>query len=575
MTAATETIQIQPVISYPKTAKVGELYRVEVDVQMPEGNVAWPYEEEEFVLTCVVDGGRFFRVKTVGNPSIALHRFGGTYGAAKFLLEAVQSEQDANITVLVVNEWGVPLIARSLPVAFEDIPPGDPIGGITPKAGDKWKFFEPWEPEAPIDPVFLENLPLLAALFSYHEIKHPEGRHIADELRVEIDKAFNQYGGLAYPPANIIQTCQLCPISESLDLSFAKNRTWKQIDRELQQDRPVAIWRPVEIASPLCFVKKLDSNSYLVCDRTGILSETSLEEANKEFFGREGLSALFIRSLDAAIVPVVRVGWYDPDALMLEEFSFPVVTYTKGGERKERAGSARMFREQIGNLELQMVEIPSGKFFMGSPEGEGNSDEHPQHEVTVRSFLMGKYPVTQAQYQAVMGKNPSHFGGNGANRPVERVSWHDAKEFCAQLSELTGKNYRLPSEAEWEYACRATTKTEYYFGDSESNLGDFAWYYSNSNGKTQPVGETLPNAFGLYDMHGNVWEWCEDNWHENYQGAPTDGRAWVDRKKSTNRVRRGGSWSLNAFYCRSAFRNYYYADFVSNYDGFRVVVSSR
>ena len=569
MTATTETIQIQPVISYPKTAKVGNVYRMEVDVQMPKGMTEWLYDEEEFVLNCIVDGGIFFRIKTDGNPSIALHRFGGTYGSAKFLLEAVKAEEDAEITVLVVNKWGGHLIEQHLPVKFEDDPPDEkeePIGEITPKAGTKWEFFDTWEPETRIDSAFLVNLPLIAAIFAYHGVKHPEGGHIADKLRVEIDRDFERDSALAYLPSNIVESCQNSPIAQNFNLSFAKNRTWNQVDRELKLKRLVLIWRQGEIAAPICIVQR-NENSYLVCDENGNLSDKSFEKAIEEFYGNEGLSALFVQKLEAFSVPVVRVGWYDPDL-----FTFPVVTYTKNGERVERTGSARLLRERLGNTELEMVEISGGKFRMGSPEGEGHDDERPQHEVTVPNFFMGKYPVTQAQYEAVMGKNPSRFKENGANRPVEKVSWNNAKEFCRKLSELTGKNYRLPSEAEWEYACRAGTQTKYYFGDSDSNLDEFAWYGSNSESRTHEVGEKLANAFGLHDMHGNVWEWCEDSWHDNYKKAPTDGSAWVD-KKSEGYVSRGGSWSNYAVNCRSAFRdNGFNADFdLINSNGFRVV----
>ena len=175
---------------------------------------------------------------------------------------------------------------------------------------------------------------------------------------------------------------------------------------------------------------------------------------------------------------------------------------------------------------------------------------------------MGKYPITQAQYQRVMGKNPSNFKGD--ERPVEQVSWNDAVEFCQRLSKQTGKEYRLPSEAEWEYACRAGTTTAYYFGDTIT--GKLANYAASG---TTAVGKYPPNAFGLYDMHGNVWEWCQDNWHDNYKNAPNDGSAWLSGESSIN-VIRGGSWNVNPRYCRSAGRDRFNPDDTDYDDGFRV-----
>jgi len=189
--------------------------------------------------------------------------------------------------------------------------------------------------------------------------------------------------------------------------------------------------------------------------------------------------------------------------------------------------------------------------------------------VNLQEFYLGKYPITQEQYQAIMGKNLSYFKDNPKN-PVENISWNDAQEFCQKLSEKAGKNYRLPSEAEWEYAYRAGTQPRYYFGDNAELLGEYAWYNENSGSKTHPVGQKKPNNWGLYDMSGNVWEWCEDGWHENYQNAPTDGTAWNDNHSVTNtRVLRGGSWTTDPGNCRSAYRNYNYYRY--NHYGFRVV----
>jgi formylglycine-generating enzyme required for sulfatase activity len=228
-----------------------------------------------------------------------------------------------------------------------------------------------------------------------------------------------------------------------------------------------------------------------------------------------------------------------------------------------------------GNIKLEMVKIPAGSFLMGTEEAEvirlckeygthwltGLRDwfwfknEMPQHRVDLQEFYLGKYPLTQEQYEAIMGNNPSYFKNNPKN-PVENVSWNNAQEFCRKLSDKTKKNYRLPSEAEWEYACRAGTQTRYYFGDNAELLGEYAWYYGNSGSKTHPVGQKKPNNWELYDMSGNVWEWCEDGWHENYQNAPTDGTAWNENYSVTNiRLLRGGSWGSNPRNCRSACRD--------------------
>ena len=215
---------------------------------------------------------------------------------------------------------------------------------------------------------------------------------------------------------------------------------------------------------------------------------------------------------------------------------------------------------------IEMIDIPAGEFMMGSDEYHA---EKPIQKVTVNAFKIGKYPVTQSQYKAVMGTNPSDFSGNPQN-PVENVSWDDAQKFCQKLSEKTGKKYRLPTEAEWEYACRAGTQTRYHFGDSENKLGEYAWYDKNSSSKTHPVDQKKPNNWGLCDMSGNVWEWCEDGWHKNYQNAPTDGTAWNDKHPQTSlRVLRGGSWNDHWGNCRSASR--ISSDIRSDFIGFRVV----
>ncbi len=248
-------------------------------------------------------------------------------------------------------------------------------------------------------------------------------------------------------------------------------------------------------------------------------------------------------------------------------FEFDFVTVNPQGEEiNQEHWFAQYIAENLNNsIKLEMVYVPGGTFAMGSPEGEERTSEKPQHEVTVPSFFMGKYPITQAQYQQVMGKNPSYFKGD--ERPVEGVSWDDAVEFCQRLSQQTGKEYRLPTEAEWEYACRAGTTTPYYFGKT---ITDKLANYDENVGETTSVGQFSPNAFGLYDMHGNVWEWCEDNWHGYYEGAPTDGSAWLSGKNSI-KVIRGGSWYDLPENCRSASRDDTSRDIRSPFIGFPVV----
>jgi formylglycine-generating enzyme required for sulfatase activity/uncharacterized caspase-like protein len=198
----------------------------------------------------------------------------------------------------------------------------------------------------------------------------------------------------------------------------------------------------------------------------------------------------------------------------------------------------------------EMVVIPAGRFLMGSPPGEAGRfpDEGPQRWVDVPRFALGKFEVTQGEWLSVMGSNPSGFSRCGLNCPVENVSWNDAQEYARRLSQRTGQNYRLPSEAEWEYAARAGTTTAYFWGDH------FDGGRANNGSSTVQVGRYPTNAFGLHDMHGNVREWVQDVWHDNYIGAPTDGSAWMTGGDSSRRVRRGGSWYDDPQFLRSAYR---------------------
>jgi formylglycine-generating enzyme required for sulfatase activity len=217
----------------------------------------------------------------------------------------------------------------------------------------------------------------------------------------------------------------------------------------------------------------------------------------------------------------------------------------RGGEEQKKVA------EQSNSIGMKFTLIPAGEFMMGSEECDG---EKPVYKVNMRKpFYLSIYPVTQREWKAVMGNKPLHFKGD--DLPVEQVTWDDVQAFIWKLNEKEGTNkYRLPSDAEWEYACRAGTTTKYSFGDDESKLGDYAWYCDNSSGKTHPVGTKKPNPYGLYDMHGNVWEWVQDCWHDDYGGAPTDGGVWEGGDSST-RVIRGGGWNNTAEVLRSAHRS--------------------
>jgi formylglycine-generating enzyme required for sulfatase activity/tRNA A-37 threonylcarbamoyl transferase component Bud32 len=246
----------------------------------------------------------------------------------------------------------------------------------------------------------------------------------------------------------------------------------------------------------------------------------------------------------------------------------------------KRSRQAEYITLDLGNgVTLDMMSIPAGSFMMGSPPGEGFDSEKPQHRVDLPDFYMARYPITQTQYLAVMGKNPSLFKGD--RRPVEMVSWLDAMEFCQRLSQLTGREFTLPSESQWEYACRANVKKPFSFGDiitTDVVNYDGNFTYGNSykgvyRQQTTDVGTFPANDFGLHDMHGNVLEWCMDNFHNSYKGAPNDGSPWLG--KILSKIVRGGSWDDLPSGCRVAGRNSYSRDYRDVRVGFRVVVSAQ
>ena len=230
------------------------------------------------------------------------------------------------------------------------------------------------------------------------------------------------------------------------------------------------------------------------------------------------------------------------------------------------------------SLNLEMVQVPGGAFLMGSPNGQGCPDEQPQHFVQAWPFWMSRFLVTQEQWQAVMGTLPGRF--KGAQLPVDTVSWIDANRFCEKLSARTRHGLHLPSEAQWEYACRAGTRTPFCYGPTlTSDLANYNGEFSYQSGPvgvyrhvTTPGGRFPPNGFGLYDLHGNLWEWCADTWHEPYTGAPADASPWVTGAADEFRVARGGSWHDIPEVCRSAARLKIKDSEGDEMTGFRVVM---
>jgi formylglycine-generating enzyme required for sulfatase activity len=305
---------------------------------------------------------------------------------------------------------------------------------------------------------------------------------------------------------------------------------------------------------------------------------------------------LVIHDSDEALKSLRRI-WKKLEELVEGDFKPGLTELTKSPTPRPQ-----ILTETLpGNIKLEMIKILAGSFTMGSDEYDG---EKPKHQVKLQEFYLGKYPVTQEQYESVMGNNPSNFQDNPKN-PVEQVSWDDAKEFCQKLNQFTGKKYRLPTEAEWEYACRAGTQTRYYFGDDQSFLKEYAWYGDNSgdsfldtikmwdadpnwenyykklmdnNCKTHPVGEKKLNNWGLYDMSGNVWEWCEDPWHDSYANKPknikNNGNTIWSSSDISFRVLRGGSWDDDSGGCHSAYRVRSDADVRYSAIGFRLAVSA-
>ncbi len=461
-------LSVLPVINYPQEAQSGKIYLLEIDLEATGSLDDWQYSEEEYPIFCEVDTfandnvSPLFKVRCKGTPAVVLHRFGGTYGAAKFYLTAVDKDLEGEIQITLSSAWGAPLKL----IRLEDI-----------------------------------------------------------KVRRELPK----------PPSKVV---------EQIDVE-APTQTFSIAGQEITLER-----KPIEIAE---FVEVDDDN--LFADFPP-LEEFSFEVPTIVIDGdNPPPPPIAMQSVEVAKIiiekePAKKLGDY------VERLSQRTGLFGLG-DKKE--------------VDLEMVGIPGGTFLMGSPDSDSDAydDEKPQHEVTVPNFYIGRYPVTQAQWEAVMSGNPSKFKRESC--PVEQVSWNDAVKFCDRLTKSTGKKYRLPTETEWEYACRAGTTTKYYFGDDVGDLDNYAWFNGNSESKTHPVGERAPNQFGLFDMHGNVREWCLDHWHSNYENAPTDGSAWIEGGDSGLRVIRGGSWASDPGSCRSAYRDDFNPGIRLSYIGFRVV----
>jgi formylglycine-generating enzyme required for sulfatase activity len=234
------------------------------------------------------------------------------------------------------------------------------------------------------------------------------------------------------------------------------------------------------------------------------------------------------------------------------------------GCRKSQSGVEKVTLQTGEIVEIEMVSLSGGKFLMGSERGIDL--ERPVHRVTVNPFAIGKYEVTRGQWRVVMaGSDPSNFKGDD-DLPVENVSWEDIHSFLKRL----GNGYRLPTEAEWEFAARGGTTTDFFHDEKLGKTGEYAWFIGNADERTHPVGKKLPNPFGIYDIYGNVWEWCEDDWHDSYVGAPDDGQAWIGEPRISRRVVRGASFRFDEISCRSTDRGRNESDFRSLDGGFRL-----
>ena len=442
------------------------------------------------------------------------------------------------------------------------------------------------------DPLPLPNFipEPLRQVITYSLIKEPTGRYqTAADMRASIRTAVSLIPGLGALPSS----GQLSP--------FPANNPVKSNDSP-KLFTPVAPKSPFAPNSPFS-----PSGPDLTATNTKLAQPFLAAKSDQPKLGVrlvEPKASLFLESL-----PSIEAASIAPSSVTTDEtvadlqlpsidatqgLTFNLVTLLGNGKIKERkSGQVHYFTEDLaGILKMDLVYIQPGTFTMGSPftELKRETNEGPLHKVQVPGFYMGKYLVTQAEWALVASWPtvyryipPPSSAFSGDALPIEQVSWEDALEFCARLSAHTGREYRLPTEAEWEYAARAGQNTPFAFGDTiTTEIVNYngAFPYGSapkglSRNRTTPVGSMgVANAFGLYDMHGNVWEWCQDIWHDTYDGAPTNGTAWESGGDASRRVLRGGSWYHPGAACRCASRTKYATSVRSPYFGFRVVISA-
>jgi formylglycine-generating enzyme required for sulfatase activity/uncharacterized caspase-like protein len=412
--------------------------------------------------------------------------------------------------------------------------------------------------------VLLEGLGVQGACATVARLDEYLKRRVPEVVRECLGNGVNQYPYSIAEPINKSHLILMPKHSRPEDLNALKMDAFRAKDRG---DLRLAYqcWLRVNIASSGSDMEAIDK-----------IVELRLELSQ----------SILIAQPKAVPKPEVPISKGDrASAIALPTFKFQYATIDDTLKIQKHDGTAHYFRETINGVDLDLVQIPAGSFDMGSDEYDS---EKPIHRVTVPEFFMGKYPVTQAQWRSVaqlkqknreLDADPAYF--KGTDRPVETVSWEDAIEFCDRLSQHTGHHYRLPSETEWEYACRAGTTTPFHFGTTiDASIANYNGQKTYGKGKkgeyreqTTPVGTFPANPWGLFDCHGNVWEFCADNWHDNYKGAPTDGSAWTKGGNTEYPIVRGGSWINAPAYVRSSQRYFYGSrsdrDFIV---GFRVVL---